>query len=161
VPVGSGTTGGSYVFVGGAGSVVVGGAGGGAGAVVRRGVVGVLLRVVGAGSSGIVLGPAGLPAVVVGAFFGVVRATGGRDARVAGFDARGATGFFTTGFCWDAGLACWAGVALAMAAVTPPVAITAVAATPFVTSESRRSARSREWTGGDAIDSQAFPRVLD
>jgi hypothetical protein len=73
----------------------------------------------------------------------------GRFARVAGLALAAVRGcafaavaaeVFAAGVC--------AGVAPAIAADSPPVAITAPAATPLVTSESRLRARSRWWWAG-------------
>jgi hypothetical protein len=155
-PVGVGSGTGSVVGAG-AGALVVGGAGGGVGAVVVGGgagaLVGARLDVVDRGGGG--------ASVVVGSGAGgtygvlswvccaavVVLAGAGRFARVAGlaFAARGGTlavgdDVFAAGAC--------AGVAPAIAADRPPVAITAPAATPLVTSDSRRRARSRWWWAG-------------
>ena len=77
----------------------------------------------------------------------LVRIGAGRFARVAAFAL---TAVRAGAFAADAVLAAGAcaGVASAIAAARPPVAITAPAATPFVTSDSRRRARSRWWAGG-------------
>ena len=128
----------------GAGAVVVGGAGGGFGAdVMALGGVDGMPRVVAGGASGVV--PAGLPDGVVALGLGLLGAgfAGGRAAREAGRDVRVAGTLFAAGFCCTPEVGFCAGVVPAIAAVIPPVAITAPAATPFVTSESRRRARSR------------------
>jgi hypothetical protein len=90
--------------------------------------------------------PAGAAAPVAGTRAGVrvaVAAGAGRAPREAGFDARteGAGLTVPAGFTPAAG--CGAGAALAMAAARAPVETTVAAATPFVTSDSLRRARSR------------------
>jgi hypothetical protein len=113
----------------------------GAVVLVLGGFDGTLAREVAGGAFGVVAtGSDGELALAVG-FFGAGLA-GGRVARDTGWWRR-ATGTAFADLCWAPEPGCCAGVAFAMAAVTPPVAITAPAATPFVTSESRRSARSR------------------
>ncbi len=98
---------------------------------------------VGSGAGGgayVILGRgAGTVLVVAGA---------GRFARVAvlAFTAVRA-GAFAAGAALVAVVVC-AGVAPAIAAASPPVAITAPAATPLVTNDSRLRARSRWWWAG-------------
>ena len=128
VVLGAGAAGGGTAFV-----VVTGATGGGAASVVVVGSAGVttLVGVVATGRTGVAFGA-------------------GRLARVAGFDGRalGAGAFFTVDAGCTFAVDVSAGVALAIAAASPPVAMTAPAATPLVTSDSRRRARSRWWAGG-------------
>jgi hypothetical protein len=80
----------------------------------------------------LVVAGAGLSALVAGLAFTAVR---------GGTVAAGAAEAFVVG------VVC-AGVAPAIAAASPPVAITAPAATPLVTNDSRLRARSRSWWAG-------------
>lgn len=135
----------------GAGAALVGGAGGGFGAellLVASGAGGRLVAVLAAGGAEL----DSVPPLRVG--FGVRVAFGGvrwdRDA-AGGFRVAGRGLTVPAGFTCTAGV--WAGVALAIAAARAPVAITEPAATPLLTSDSRRSARSRWWAGGEAIES--------
>jgi hypothetical protein len=161
--VGSG--GGGVVGSGGGGSVVggsvvggsvVGGAGGG---------VGVLLLLVGSGAGGLlVVGrgadgallvssapPAGAGRVGVALRLGLTLGAD-RPDRDAGGAFRAVAGLTDPAGCTSAaGFS--AGVAPAIAAARAPVAITDPAATPLLTNDSRRSARSRWWVGGEAIES--------
>lgn len=154
-PVGVGS-GAGVVVGGGGGAELVGGAGGGFGAVVfaRGGVVEAGLRV--AVGTAVVAEPprppgAVLVRVAVGVAVRPVAFGAGRLAREAGCGRRVAGTGFAVSFCCAPAEVGAAGVAFAMAAARPPVAITAPAATPLVTNDSRRSARSRWWTGGVAI----------
>jgi hypothetical protein len=137
---------------GGGGACVVGGAGGGFGAVlvfVGFGTDGLLVVVRGVGGAALAVGSAGVDlALRLGVAWGVVRPA--RDT-AGGFRLAGAGLTDPAGCTPAAGF--WAGVAFAIAAARAPVAITDPAATPFVTSDSRRSARSRWWAGGEAIES--------
>jgi hypothetical protein len=141
---------------GGGGASDVGGAGGGFGALVDLVGVGAgRLLSVGRGAGGGALldrsGPpvrAGAGTFRLGVAFGAERVD--RDA-AGGLRGPGAGLTVPAGFTSAAGF--WAGVAFAMAAARAPVAITDPAATPLVTSDSRRSARSRWWVGGEAIES--------
>ena len=151
-------------------TVVVGEVGGGFGAVLVVVVV-VVVGVVGTvgidlGAGGDVAGAGGGTAVdapappdsggegAVPAGLGMVVAFGvGRPWReaAAGLRVAGACLADPAGLAPSVGLA--AGVALPMVAARAPVAITDPAATPLVTSDSLRSALSRCWTGGEAIES--------
>ena len=151
--------GGSVGSGSGGGASLVGDAGGGFGALVdlvgfgaRGGVVAVRSGFGGAAVDSSDPPPAGIAGAVVTFFLGVAVGAD-RVARDAGGDFRAVVAGLTvpTGLTSAAGF--WAGVAFAIAAARAPVAITEPAATPFVTSDSRRSARSRWWVGGDAIES--------
>jgi hypothetical protein len=137
--VGSGVGDGGASLVGGAGGgfgveVLVVGSGAGGRLVVARGLGGVLVvsSAPPVGSGGVTLGFAFTVA------FGVVRPE--RDA-AGDFRATGAGFTVPTGFTSEAGF--WAGVAFAIAAARAPVAITEPVATPLLTSDRRRRARSR------------------
>jgi hypothetical protein len=134
--VGSGVGDGGASLVGGAGGgfgvdVLLVGLGTGGRLVVARGVGGVLV------SSAPPVGVGG-GAFGFGLVFGMVRPE--RDA-AGDFRAAGAGFTVPAGFTCEAGF--WAGVAFAIAAARAPVAITEPAATPLLTSDRRRSARSR------------------
>ena len=157
-PVGVGSGAGGVVGSGAGAWVVVGGAGGGFGALVVRGGAEVrggaaLIVVLTGGAASVVEvgSSAGGASVVTFGFGGAALVGWGtvRLAREAGCGFRtGGAAFLTAGAFSTLATGVWAGVALAIAAASPPVAITAPAATPFVTSDSRRSARSREWWAG-------------
>lgn len=125
------------------------------GAAVRLG-AGTPDRVGGAGAEDVAVGLAGW-VVALGREAGRVRGRL-RDAGVAGLPDRGAAGR-TTGPAGPVEVlaAGWAGVASAMAAAMPPVARMAATATPRVTPDSRRSARSRSGAGGRGIDLSGLP----
>ena len=157
-PVGVGVGTGSVVGDGVGATVVVGGAGGGAGGDVVRG-GGADVRS-GAGFVVVVRGGSG-GAVVVGSGAGggtyvvlrwigaalLVVAGAGRFALDAGLALTAVRGVaFAVGEAFAVDVC--AGAAPAIAAASPPVAITAPAATPCVTNDSRRSARSRWWWAG-------------
>lgn len=137
------------------GGAEVGGAGGGFGALVDLVGAGAgrLRSVVRGAGGGALLDPSDPPVGVgavafrLGVAFGADRVD--RDAG-GGLRVPGAGLTVPAGFTSAAGF--WAGVAFAIAAARAPVAITDPAATPLVTSDSRRSARSRWWVGGDAIE---------
>ena len=145
---------------GGGGASLVGDAGGGFGALVdlvgfgaRGGVVAVRSGFGGAAVDSSEPPPVPITGGVV-VFVRGVALGADRVARDAAGDLRAVV---VAGLTVPAGLTSaagfWAGVAFAIAAARAPVAITEPAATPFVTSDSRRSARSRWWVGGDAIES--------
>jgi len=161
-PVGLGSGGGGVVGSGDGGGVVVGGAGGGFGVVVVTdgfGAGGGAAEVLVSTGAAVVVEPppvgagrTGAAGVRLGVAFGA-----GRLLRDAGGGFRTAVAGLTV----PAGLTvvvdfCSAGVAFAIAAAREPVATTVPAATPLVTSDNRRSARSRWsrwWAGGEAIGS--------
>jgi hypothetical protein len=143
---------------------VVGGEPGGEGGGAGRVVVGAVVRVGAPADDGCADG--GAAAVVGGSAAGwLVRAGAGARSVPAG-RARGRLRDAVAGADRDVGCALdaapepdvdavdfWAaGVASAIAAAMPPVARMAATATPRVTRESRRSARSRSCTGGCAIN---------
>jgi hypothetical protein len=113
------------------------------------------LLVVGRGVGGALLvssaPPAGADRVGVALRLGLALGAD-RLARDAGGAFRAVAGLTDPAGCTSAA-GCWAGVAFAIAAARAPVAITDPAATPLLTSDSRRSARSRWWVGGEAIES--------
>jgi hypothetical protein len=144
-------SGGGDVVGAGDGSVV-GDAAGGAGAVLLF--VGFGALVVGRGAGALLVAsapPAGADRVGVALRLGLAFGAD-RPDREAGGAFRAGAGLTDPAGCTSAA-GCWAGVAFAIAAARAPVAITDPAATPLLTSDSRRSARSRWWAGGEAIES--------
>ena len=154
-----GSGGGGVVGSGsGGGASLVGGAGGGFGAVlvlVGFGAGGGLLAVLRGAGGGALLDSSDPPVGVAGAVVAFFRGVAFGADRVDR-DAGGALRAPGAGLTVPAGLTSatgfWAGVAFAIAAARAPVAITEPAATPLLTSDSRRRARSRWWAGGEAIE---------